>query len=136
MRGDEGTFRRWVAFELGTLHAGLVSQRRLLADLLQEAQPSAPARGGTHAFEPRELRALAERLPTELRYALRLPIHLYTDGEVADALYAQDPASAEALALLGYAAARPDARGRVWVARSLASQAVRDWPTSVQFVYL
>jgi uncharacterized protein (UPF0216 family) len=136
MHGDEGAFRRWMRFESDSVHAGLVTQRRALADLLREPSPSAPARGGTHAFDAAELRRLAERLPTELRFALRLPMQLTVDSEVGDAVAVQDAATAEALGLLGCALGPPDARGRAWLARSLALQVLRDWPTSAQFVVL
>lgn len=136
MHGDEGVFRRWMRFELDTLHAGLVTQRRLLADLLKEPRPSAPARNGQHAFEPRELARLAEALPTELRFGLKLPVHVYVDSEVGDALYVMDRAAAEALRALGYAASEPDKQGRSWFGRALGLQMLRDWPTAVQLVYL
>lgn len=135
MLGDEGTFRRWMRFELDTLHAGLVSQRRPLVDLLKEAEPGAPARGGLHRFDPAELRRLAERLPSELRFALRLPIQLYADTEVPDAMQVRDHAAAEALGHVGYGTMGAEG-GKAWLARALALQAVRDWPTCVQFVYL
>jgi uncharacterized protein (UPF0216 family) len=106
-----------------------------LAELLREAEPSTPARGGSHAFDPRELRRLAEALPTELRVTLRLPMHVYGDTEVPDAMYVMDRVAADALAHLGYITVTN--RGdKVWLARALALQAVRDWPTCVQFVYL
>jgi len=136
MHGDEGAFQKWMRFELDTLHAGLVSQRRTLADLLREAQPSAPARDGTHAFEPAELRRLAQALPTELRYTLRLPIPLYFDSALGDACYVLDRAAAEALAPMRVTQVRPDAQGKVWFSRAVALQAMRDWPTCVQMVYL
>jgi uncharacterized protein (UPF0216 family) len=136
VHGEEGAFRRWMRFELDTLHAGLVTQRRSLAELLKEASPSAPARGGGHAFDPAELRRLDARLDLEQRYRLRLPMHLYASGEVEDALYTLDAAVAETMVRLGYARGKPDAQGKVWVARALALAALRDWPTCVQFVYL
>jgi uncharacterized protein (UPF0216 family) len=134
--GDEGAFRKWLSWELDTLHAGLVTQRRLLADLLREEHPSAPARGGTHAFDRRELERLAARLPTEARYALRLPMHLYVSTEVADAVNVQDPAAADALRTLGVTLGRPDERGRAWIGRATGLQVLRDWPTCAQMVYL
>jgi uncharacterized protein (UPF0216 family) len=136
VRGDEGAFTRWMRFELDTLHAGLVSQRRPLADLLREAKPTAPARGGAHEFDVKELARLAAKLPTEARFALRLPMHLYVDSEVHDALYVMDPAVAEALEAVGVHLGQKDARERRWLARALALEVLRDWPTTVQFVYL
>lgn len=135
MFGDERAFQRFLRMELDTIHAGLVTQRRLLADLLREAEPKAQARDGEHRFAPAELQRLAERVPTELRYGLRLPIHLYADTEVPDAVYVMDPPSAEALRLLGYAPGQPDARGRCWFARAIGLGALRDWPTCVQLVH-
>jgi uncharacterized protein (UPF0216 family) len=136
VHGDEGAFQRWMRFELDTLHAGLVSQRRLLADLLGEAQPTAPARNGAHAFDPGQLQRFAAKLPTELRYALRMPIPIYIDSTIEDAVYLQDKAAVEALAAHGYVHARADAQGKAWMGRSMALQVLRDWPTLVQFVYL
>jgi uncharacterized protein (UPF0216 family) len=133
--GDEPAFQRFLRMELDTLHAGLVTQRRLLADLLREAEPKALARGGEHRFERRELDALAARLPAELRYTLRLPVHVYMDADIGDATYVLDPPSAEALRALGYVLGQPDARGRCWFGRAVALAALRDWPTCVQLVY-
>lgn len=136
MRGDEGAFRRWVGFELDALNRGTVTKRRALADLLKDPRPQAPARGGAHAFDPVEVQRLAAALPTELRFALRVPIQVCLDSEVSDACYVQDAAAAEALVLLGIALGRPDARGRRWFSRAMALRAVRDWPTCVQVVHL
>lgn len=136
VHGDEGVFRRWMRFELDTLHSGLVTQRRPLADLLREARPSAPARGGAHAFEPAELQRLAAKLPTELHFSVRLPFQLYVDTELEDSLVVQDRAAAEALAVLGFVHVEPDTQGRVWLARAVGLQLLRDWPTCAQFVYL
>lgn len=136
VHGDEGAFRRWMRFESDTLHSGLVTQRRPLADLLREAAPKAQARGGEHLFDPRELARLAAKVPLELRYALRLPMHLYADSEVGDAVYVQDAAAAEALALLGIPLGTPDAQGRAWFGRALGLEVLRDWPTCAQLVYL
>lgn len=136
VHGDEGAFHRWMRFELDAIHSGLVAQRRPLADLLREAAPTAQARGGEHRFDRRELERLAAALPTELRYALRLPVHVYVDSESGDAVYVQDRAAAEALALLGHAVGRPDAQGRAWFGRALGLALLRDWPTCAQFVYL
>ncbi|MCA1812397.1 MAG: DUF61 family protein [Halobacteriales archaeon] len=136
MFGDERAFQRYLRMELGTIHAGLVSQRRLLADLLREAEPKAQAKEGEHRFEPRELQAMAARLAAEMRYALRLPMHVYVDTESGDAVYVMDPPSIEALRALGYALGRPDERGRAWFGRARGLAMVRDWPTCVQLVYL
>lgn len=136
MHGDEGALRRYLRFELDTLHAGLVTQRRPLLDLRKEPRPSAPARNGTHAFDPRELERLAQALPTELQLALRLPIHLYVDTDAGDAVYVQDAPAAEALASVGFELGSPDPQGRRWCSRARALQVVRDWPTCTQFVYL
>jgi uncharacterized protein (UPF0216 family) len=76
VRGDEGDLRRYLRFELDTLHAGLVTQRKAFTALRKEPHPSAPARNGIHPFDPRELERLAQALPTEVQLALRLPIHL------------------------------------------------------------
>ena len=136
MHGDEGAFRKWMSFELNTLHAGLVTQRRPLADLLKEEKPTAVARGGVHEFDRAELARLAAVVPTELRYTLRLPVHVYVDTDVPDALNVQDRPAAEALGLMGYVTSSADRHGKAWFARSIGLQLLRDWPTCVQFVYL
>lgn len=136
VHGDEGAFRHWMRFELDTIHSGLVTQRRALADLLREPRPTAPSRGGAHPFDPKELQRLAGRVPTELRFTLRLPLQVYVDSEVGDAVYVLDPAVAEALPALGIQGSAPDRQGRVWFGRALGLVLVRDWPTCAQFVYL
>jgi len=134
--GDERAFQRYLRMEMDTIHAGLVTQRRLLADLLRETQPKAAARSGEHAFAPAELQAVAAKVPPELRYALRLPMHVYVDSEVGEAVYVTEPATADALRALGFALGKPDERGRSWFGRAIALGALRDWPTCVQLVYL
>jgi uncharacterized protein (UPF0216 family) len=136
VHGDEGAFRKWMSSELSTLHSGLVTQRRALADLLREAQPVAPARDGAHAFDTGELQRLAARLPTELRFTLRLPVAVYTDSDVGDSLYVLDRAAGEALGALGYTLAAPDLQGRQWFGRPVGLAMLHDWPTCVQLVYL
>lgn len=124
-----------MALEMGRLRDSLVRERRHLADLLLEAEPTAPTPGGVHRFDPAAIRALADALSPLTRARLRLPLLVYLDHESRGSAYVSEAVVADALRELGYA--KGELRdGRLWIGEALAAEAARRFPTCVQFVLL
>ena len=95
-----GGFDRWIAFELGRLNAGLVTEKKSLAALLRDPEPAARTReGDLHTFEPAALARFASVLSREEADALRLPLTLTVRGDSDEALLT-DEIGAKALRTL------------------------------------
>ena len=122
-----GGVDRWVAFELGRLNAGLVTEKKSLARLRTEARPACCTReGGEHAFDRDALARLAAVLAPDEAEALRLPITLFASGDFEDSTYVNDVLAAKALhALEGFGSAFPFRDGRMYLPHSLAIDLVR-----------
>jgi hypothetical protein len=134
---DESVLTRWMGMEIARINDGVVSARKSLAALLSEENPKAVTRGGgEYRFSREILAALGERLPGEIRKALRLPILFFLDMDVRDSCYLADEAAVEALRILGdLGEGRRLSRGKLWVARAIAYAIARKYPTTVQFVF-
>ncbi len=132
-----GGMDRWIALELGRINAGLVVERKSLAALLAEAQPTCRTREGEeHAFEPGALQRLAGGLTREERESLRLPITVFVTGDLEDAAYLAEELAAKALrAAEGYGAAFPFRGGRMYLPHSLAVDLVRHSGGTVQLAF-
>jgi len=124
---SSGGIDRWVSLELGRLNAGLVVEKKSLARLRGEAQPSCRTReGGEHAFERVALDRLARVLDAGEGEALRLPITLYASGDLEDSTYVSDALAAKALrAVESFGEAFPYRDGRMYLPHSLAVDLVR-----------
>lgn len=122
-----GGVDRWVAFELGRLNAGLVTEKKSLARLRTEARPVCRTReGGEHAFDRDALERLAAVLAPDEAEALRLPITVFASGDFEDSTYVNDVLAAKALhALEGFGSAFPFRDGRMYLPHSLAIDLVR-----------
>jgi len=117
-----GGIDRWIALELGRLNAGLVVEKKSLAQLRAEARPACRTReGGEHPFEREALDRLAAVLTEDEAKALRLPITFFVTGDVEDAVYVSDELAAKALrAVEHFGAAFPYRNGRMYLPHSLA----------------
>ena len=132
-----GALDRWIGLELGRLNAGLVVDRRSLADLLVEARPACRSReGDEHPFDPAALRRLAAALTHEETQRLRLPITVFVTGDLADAGYVADELAAKALrAAEGFGPAFPYRDGRMYLPHSLAVDLVRHSGGTLQLAF-
>jgi len=117
-----GGIDRWISFELGRLNAGLVIEKKSLAQLRSEARPACRTREGEeHPFEREALDRLAAVLTEDEARALRLPITLFVPGDLEDAVYISDELAAKALrAVENFGAAFPYRNGRMYLPHSLA----------------
>ena len=122
-----GAIDRWVSLELGRLNAGLVTERKSLAQLRREERPACRTRAGEeHAFDARALDRLALVLSDEEAERLRLPITLFVTGDLEDSAYLSEELAAKALrALENFGPAFPYRAGRMYVPHSLAVDLVR-----------
>lgn len=132
-----GGIDRWISFELGRLNAGLVTEKKSLARLLEEARPSCRTReGDAHDFDRPALERLASVLGKEEREALRLPITLFVSGDVTESAYLTDAVGARALRQLeGFGPAYPYREGRMYLPHSLAMDLVRRSGGTLQFAF-
>jgi hypothetical protein len=129
---------RWVAFELGRLNAGLVTERKSLARLRAEPQPSCRTReGAEYPIDREALERLASVLTAEESDALRLPIVLFAAGDLEDSVYVSDAMAAKALRdLEGFGTAFPFREGRMYLPHSLALDLVRRSGGTLQLAFL
>ncbi|MGQ0798243.1 MAG: DUF61 family protein [Methanobacteriota archaeon] len=127
----------WVAFELGRLNAGLVTEKKSLAGLRTEARPACRTRqGGEHAFDRDALDRLAAVCAPDEAEALRLPITVFASGDLEDTAYVSDALAAKALrAIEGFGAAFPFRDGRMHLPHSLAIDLVRRSGGTIQVAF-
>lgn len=132
---EESVLARWMGMEIARINDGLVAGRKTLAALLAEENPVAVTRGGAEYHFSREtLSALGGRLSGDLRRRLALPILFFFDADVPDSCYLADEAALRALRALGdLGEGRRITGGRLWVARAIAYDIARRYPTAVQF---
>lgn len=121
-----GPFDRWVAFELGRLNAGLVTEKKSLARLLEEPEPACRTRDGDlHPFEPQALARFAAVLSQDEAATLRLPLTLLVLGD-SDEARLTDEIGAKALKTIEtFDRAFPFREGRMALPHSLAVDLVR-----------
>lgn len=96
--GSPGGVERWVAFEIGRLNAGLVTKKKSLAALREEARPMCLTREGQeYTFDREALDRLATVLTPAEAQAVRLPITVFVSGDIEDTPYVSDELGAKAL---------------------------------------
>ena len=127
---------RWVSFELGRLNAGLVIEKKSLARLLEEAEPSTRTReGDLHPMDRDVLRRFAAVLTADEAAALRLPLTVTLQGESDDAILT-DPLGAKALrALEKFDRAFGFRDGRMALPHSLAVDLTRRYGGVLQLAF-
>lgn len=132
-----GAVDRWIALELGRINAGLVVERKSLAQLRAEPRPACPTRdGGEHVFERAALDRLAAVLTPTQAEDLRLPITLFATGEIGDHVYVSDELAARALRVLEeFGVAFPFRNGRMYLPHSLAVDLVQRSGGTLQLAF-
>ena len=132
-----GAIDRWISLELGRLNAGLVVERKSLAQLRRETRPACRTREGEeHTIDPAALERLAGVLSDRDAEALRLPITLFVTGDVADSAYVSEELAARALrAAEGFGPAFPYRGGRMHLPHSLAVDMVRRSGGTIQLAF-
>ena len=131
-----GPFDRWISFELGRLNAGLVIEKKSLAQLLAEPEPACRTReGDPHPFERAALERFAAVLTREETNSLRLPLTLVVSGD-SDSAYLTDELGAKALrAVEKFDRAFPFRDGRMALPHSLAVDLVQRHGGAVQLAF-
>jgi hypothetical protein len=133
---DESVLSRWMSFELGRIHQGIVEVRKTLAELLREDIPASVTKEGKeYRFRRGVLLQMGERLPGPVHRRLRLPLLFHFDPDVKDSCLLTDPAAVEALKVLGEIGSLRQLRdGKLWVGRAIVYSLIRKYPTVVQMV--
>lgn len=128
---------KWMALEMTRFHRAFVSQPRPLVDLLAEAEPSAPTKGGElHRFDVATLRRIDAVLSPLTRRRVRLPITFFVDKDLADDAHVADEPAMELLRALGEVPVAASAReGKLWLGHVRARLIADRYPGAFQFVY-
>jgi uncharacterized protein (UPF0216 family) len=132
-----GAIDRWISLELGRLNAGLVVERKSLAQLRREERPACRTREGEeHPFDPPALERLARVLSGEDAEALRLPITIFVTGDLEDSAYLSEELAAKAIrAVEQFGPAFPYRAGRMHIPHSLAVDLVRRGGGTIQLAF-
>ncbi|HEY7588964.1 MAG TPA: DUF61 family protein [Thermoplasmata archaeon] len=135
--GVPGSVDRWIAFELGRINAGLVTEKKSLTRLRSEARPACRTREGEeHTLDREALDRYAAVLSVDEAAALRLPLTLIVSADYEDSAYLTDEIGAKALhALEKFGAAFPYRDGRMVLPHSLAVDIVRHSGGTVQLAF-
>jgi hypothetical protein len=133
---DESVLVRWMGLEIAKINEGVVTQRRSLAVLLAEKNPSSVTKkGDTYHFDPSVIAILGKALPDDLKRKLRLPILFYLSPDVTDSCMCPDEPALATLQVLGEVSTlRTFEAGRFWVSRPIAYAIMKKYPTAVQIV--
>lgn len=127
---------KWIALEMVRLQSSFVPSARPLHELLAEAEPQAPTRGGDpHRFDREVLRRFDAALGPLDRRRLRLPITFYVDKDMPADAYLQDPVAAALLRALDEVPDVEMREGKLWVGHVRAQALAKRHPTAFQFVY-
>jgi uncharacterized protein (UPF0216 family) len=133
-----GPYDRLLESEFRRLNAGVVTKRRPLQALLDEAEPRLETRDGEGFLLDEAVlpRYAAVTDPAERR-ALRLPINVHFTGDATAECYVSEELAAEVLRRLeGWEQAYPFREGRMWLPVSLAVDLIRRHGGAVQAIYL
>jgi uncharacterized protein (UPF0216 family) len=131
---DDTVLMRWMRTEVNKINEGIVTERKSLAQLLQEEKPASRTKTGSEYFFNEEvLRLLKEKLPADLQYELRLPVIFFSNPSVPDSCYINDSHALHALQALGdLSGMRRMHQGKLWVGRAIAYSLMKKYPTAVQ----
>ncbi len=131
---DDSILMRWMRVEIGKINEGIVSERKSLAHLLEEDMPTARTKTrNEHVFDKSVLKEISTKIPLNLQHKLRLPLVFFSDIQVPDSCYLNDPLALETLQRLGeLSEMRLMQQGKLWVGRSLAYTIMKRYPTVVQ----
>ena len=129
-------FDRWISFELGRLNADLVIEKKSLARLLQEPEPTCRTReGDAYPFDREALARLAAVLTHEEASALRLPLTLTVRGDSDEAVLADEIGAKALRALEKFDRAFAFRDGRMRLPHSLAVDLVRRHGGALQLAF-
>lgn len=122
----EGSLERWISLELGRLNAGLVVEKKSLAQLLREAEPVCRTREGhPHTFDRDALARFAAVLTADEAASLRLPLTLLIRGDSDDARLTDEVGAKALRAIETFDRAFPFREGAMALPHSLAIDLVR-----------
>ena len=119
------------------MNAGLVVEKKSLARLRAEAEPTCRTReGDSHGFERAPLDRLADVLSVAEAATLRLPITLLASTDLGDSVYLTDELASKALrAAEAFGPAFPFRDGKMVLPHSLAVDLVRRYGGALQIAF-
>jgi uncharacterized protein (UPF0216 family) len=131
---DDDVLMRWMRTEVTKINEGIVTERKSLAQLLQEEKPASRTKtGDEYVFNTEVLEVFKKKLPRELHHKLRLPITFFYSPNVPDSCYLNDSHALHALQVLGeLSEMRRMQQGKLWVGRAIAYSIMKKYLTAVQ----
>lgn len=120
---DQGSsvLRKWLEYEMSSVHRGMVTRRKSLGSLLGMEDPHCLTREGQrHAFDRDILDGFAGATPLEKHSTLLLPVTLFFDLKVENQCYISDEVAADAVrSLEGFEEVYPYRDGKMWLPCSI-----------------
>ena len=135
---DSGALRKWLKFEFGGLHKGIVVKRKSLEKLLGEEEPFCTTKDGRkHVFDKGVLQRIGKSLSAELHSRLKLPMNLFVDMNVENQCYVDDELAAKVIRKLeGFDRAYRFRDGKMWLPMSLSAELMRKHKAAVQMAFM
>ncbi|WP_292463621.1 DUF61 family protein [Methanolobus sp.] len=99
---DDDVLMRWMRTEVTRINEGIVTERKILSQLLSEERPASRTKGGEeYLFDKGVLAVISDELPTKLRYKLKLSILFFYIPNAPDSCCLNDPYALEFLQIMG-----------------------------------
>ncbi len=132
---EENRFKKLITSQLKNLNTGMVSQKKSLATLLKEENPSVKKRdGGTHYFENNHLKKIEERVPIHKKDELKLPIVIYNDPSL-DRCYVKSKIEGLVIKKMLDLKNKTIEKEKVWFSKPLVADLIREYDDLFQFVW-
>ena len=124
-----------MGMEIARIHDSVVGGRKTLASLLAEGSPQGRTKGGgEYHFSRETLATLGERTGRRETEGLKIPLLFFFNVDVRDSCYLTDETEVQAHQALGdLGEGRKLTDGRLWLARAIAYDIARKYPTAIQF---
>ena len=132
----ESAMERWLKFEFQNINKNIVKRQVSLAELLKMVTPKTETKDGVeYIFDPDSLNKFSLGIPQFYHGQLMLPIYFYSDLSVKGSCFISDEVAVKALHYTkdlepGYQIQD----GRLWLAKPIAFDLAKKYPTLFQFV--
>ena len=132
----QGGMDKWMEHELANINKALVTRRRSLRELLDEADPRCETKeGDEYRFSKESLKRFARVLSHG--EDVLLPVSLCFSSTLEDSCYVSDETASIMLRRLeAFGEAYPYRDGKMWLPNSLAFSILQKYPTIFQSMFL
>jgi uncharacterized protein (UPF0216 family) len=133
---NESAMERWLKFEYGNINKNLVTNQKILAELLKMDDPVALTKDDeTYQFDSDALMNFSREVPKIYHKRLKLPIIFYKDMRVKDSCFMVDELAVKVLKHTNNLDSMYRFQdGRLWVSKPIAHDIAKEYPTLIQFI--